>query len=178
MRRFLALALCAALAACDAHPLAAPKTQDPGAQVLMGRYLAASETARARTGEVSIARGGLMFASGAILYTRVLEPRRGHDLIARDGVSYAAAALGASDVLVELRRVTEQRLDSRAQGLCDDATPAYIGLVYGPRGTAVTLLAFSGAEPPGPNATQSRLCATFRYVAPDGARTRQGVLLQ
>jgi hypothetical protein len=38
-------------------------------------------------------------------------------------------------------------------------------------------LVFSGEEPPGPDATQSRLCLTLGFAARDGARTRQGVVL-
>lgn len=171
-------ALCAALMACGAPPSADTDSQSVEPSVLMGRYLAASETAQARTGEVSIERGGLAFASGAVLYTRVLAPRNNYERMARDGATYAAAALGAPDMIVELRRVVEQRLGEGVAGLCEGETPAYVALAYGPRATSVTLLAFSGDEPPGPNATRSRLCGTFVYVAPDGARTRQGVLLR
>jgi hypothetical protein len=39
-------------------------------------------------------------------------------------------------------------------------------------------MVFAGEEPPGPQATQSRLCAIFTYAAPDGARTREGVVLR
>ncbi len=62
-------------------------------------------------------------------------------------------------------------------GLCGATRPHYIALAYAPRATSVTMIVFSGDEPPGPDATQSRICATFAYVAPDGARTREGVVL-
>jgi hypothetical protein len=39
------------------------------------------------------------------------------------------------------------------------------------------MLVFTGEEPPGPQAVGSRVCASFRYAAPEGARTREGVVL-
>jgi hypothetical protein len=41
----------------------------------------------------------------------------------------------------------------------------------------VSMLVFSGDEPPGPEATHSWVCASFRYEAPEGARTREGIVL-
>jgi hypothetical protein len=175
MRLIIAAAL-VALAACGGPPARRDETQSEPA-VLIGRYKAASDNARAVTGDVDIERAGLAFASGAILYTRVLEPRRAHELIAEGGDSYAAAALGPSDLIIELRRVTQQTLREGAQGLCGGDAPAYIALAYEARAADVTLLVFAGEEPPGPRATRSRLCATYAYAAPDGARTRQGVVL-
>lgn len=176
MRSF-AVSLIVLVAACEG-PRAdhlAPPTPD----VLMGQYKAASDSARQHTGDVSIERGGLVFAKGVVLYTRVLDPRRGSDLIARDGDSYAAAALGPSDLTIELRRVTEQSVQEGARGLCGDERPQYVALAYeSVRAAEVTLLAFAGEEPPGPSATQSRVCAAFAYAAPEGARTRQGVVLR
>ncbi|MBL8536344.1 MAG: hypothetical protein JNM59_02950 [Hyphomonadaceae bacterium] len=64
-----------------------------------------------------------------------------------------------------------------AVGVCGATRPAYVALVHDQRATSLTLLVFSGDEPPGRDATQSHICATFAFVAPDGARTREGVLL-
>jgi hypothetical protein len=178
MRRLAVLVLAAALAACSGEasvPQGEAQAAEPTA--LMGQYRAASDTARVVTGDVSIERGGLIFDKGVVLYTRVLSPRRGYDRIARDGDSYAAVAVGAADLTVELRRVTEQRIAAAGHGLCGDDAPGYIALAYEARATQVTLLVFAGDEPPGPDATQSRLCATYAYAAPSGARTRQGVVL-
>jgi hypothetical protein len=176
MRAFAVL-LIVMVAACDV-----PRAGDlssPTPDVLMGQYKAASDSARQLTGDVSIERGGLVFAKGVVLYTRVLDPRRGGDLIARDGDTYAAAALGPSDLAIELRRVTEQTVQDGARGLCGEERPQYVALAYGrARAAEVTLLAFAGEEPPGPSATRSRVCAAFAYAAPDGARTRQGVVLR
>lgn len=163
-------------AACGEAGDGAAQASEPG--VLIGRFRAASETARLATGDVSIERGGLIFDRGVTLYTRLLDPRSAHERIARDGDSYAAAAIGSSDLIIELRRVTDQALSGDTQSLCGADRPGYVALAYEERAANVTLLVFAGDEPPGPRATQSRLCATFAYAAHDGARTRQGVVLQ
>jgi len=167
------LALAASCAPAPAGEAAASETSS-----LEGVYRAASESARTATGTLSIERGGLMFDKGVILYTRTLEPRRAYDRVARDGDSYAAIVVGAGDALVELRRVTEQTLSQGASSLCGAEEPGYAALVYEQRATAVTVLVFTGEEPPGPEATESRLCGTFAYHAPDGARTSEGVVLR
>ncbi len=175
MRVAHALALAAAilLSACEPAPAGGASASTPPA----GRYVAASETSRLRTGDMTIERGGLVFTAGQVLYTRVLDPRRGYDAVARGGDSYAALAVGPSDMAVELRRVTDQTLPAGAQGLCGDEAPAYVALAAAEHAKAVTLLVFAGEEPPGPDAVASRYCGAFAYEAPDGARTRQGVLL-
>jgi hypothetical protein len=63
-------------------------------------------------------------------------------------------------------------------GLCGGERPQYVALAYEARATSVKLLVFAGDEPPGPEATRSRICASFAYAAPSGARTRQGVVLR
>lgn len=177
-----ALLACLALAACGntADPVSRAEANVAPAP-LMGAYKAQSETARAVTGNVRIERAGLSFANGVTLYTRELNPRRGHDLIARGGASYAAAVVGASDVVVELRRVNQQVIAPNAaaiHGACETAEPPrYLALVYEPPGHSVTLIVFTGEEPPGPDATQSRVCAIYGFTAPEGARTRAGVVL-
>lgn len=168
----------AALTACGREE---PQALDAAASEpapLWGDYLAASADARRLTGDIVIERGGLMFSKGVVLYTRTLNPRRGDDLVTREGDTYAAIALGPSDLEIELRRVTEQVLSSGAQGLCGEERPAYVALAHDSRATDITMLVFAGEEPPGPDATLSRLCGAFVYAAPDGARTRQGVLLE
>lgn len=176
MRALFVCMLMALLAGCGEAPDGSANAAEPA--VLTGEYRAASDTARQITGDVSIERAGLIFARGVVLYTRVLEPRRGVDVISTSGDSYAAAALGPADLRVELRRVTQQTVPEGREGLCGELAPAYVALAFEERATTVALLVFAGDEPPSPRATQSHLCATFAYAAPDGARTRQGVLLQ
>ncbi len=173
MRTLCFTLLGAALVACT--QASAPGPDADASAALVGEYRAASETAQQLTGDVAIERGGLVFANGIVLYTRALKPRSGYDLMARDGDSYAAIAVGPGELTVELRRVIEQV--PLSAGLCGAEAPTYAALAYEARATGVTLILFAGEEPPGPQATKSRLCGTFAYVAPDGARTRQGVLL-
>lgn len=168
------LVLCFALLACGE----VLRTRDePQTREVAGRYDAASDTALHFTGDLCIERAGLMFSKGAVLYTRTLEPRRGYDLIALGGDSYASIAVGPAELNVELRRVTQQVLREGAPSLCGEDRPQYVALVHEARATQVTLLVFAGDEPPSSSATQSRLCATFGYVAPRGARTQEGVVL-
>jgi len=120
-----------------------------------------------------VERAGLLFASGAALYTRTLEPRRALDLTAREGQSYAALAVGGADLHVELRRIIDATAPER---VCAER-PTYVALVYGERASGFTLLVFSGAHAPGPGATETVLCASYRYAALHGARTQVGVVL-
>jgi len=174
MRTLFAALSFAALAGCGEAP--APSAEASGMAVT-GFFRAASVTAQERTGDVRVERGGLVFHSGVILYTRALEPRRGDDLISADGDTFAAAAFGASDLRVELRRVTEQTIAEGGQGVCGDRSVGYIALVHDTRATTLTLLVFAGNEPPGPRATESRVCARLGFSAPEGARTREGIVL-
>jgi hypothetical protein len=172
--RFLLFLSLLALAACGE---AGGADEHGGPPTLTGEYLAASSTAREATGAVSIERGGLLFEKGVALYTRTLNPRSGLELVSRDGQSFTTVAAVPTDLTIELRRVTEQVLTGDGESLCGDGEPGYVALAYGERAKTVTLLVFAGNEPPGPNATQSRLCATLAYTMPGGARSSQGVVL-
>ncbi|HVK79652.1 MAG TPA: hypothetical protein VM915_03485 [Verrucomicrobiae bacterium] len=166
--------ICLLLAACGET---LQRRDEPQPHEVLGRYDATSDTALHFTGNLSIERAGLMFSKGAVLYTRTLAPRRGYDLVARGGDSYAAIAVGPGELNVELRRVTQQVLREGAPSLCGEDHPEYVALVSEQRATRVTVLVFAGDEPPSSSATQSRLCATFGYSAPRGARTQEGVVL-
>jgi len=171
---FVALCLLA-LAACGQRPAQDAAATEP--VLLVGEFKAASDTARAISGDIRIERGGLLFSSGIVLFTRTLAPRRGSDVISRDGDSYAAAALGPADLVVELRRVTDQTVPHSRVGLCGAQSVEYIALAYETRAQKVTALVFTGDEPPGPQASRSRLCASYAFAPPAGARTTQGIVL-
>jgi len=177
MRSFVLLLLLAAIAACDAG-IAAQRDPAPPAVhgAMTGLFKASSDAALTATGDLELQRAGLVFSNGVVLYTRTLEPRRGSDVISRNGDSYAAIAVRPAQVAVELRRVTEE-VAPQALGLCGVQRPHYVALLFDDRATSLTVLVFAGEEPPGPDATDSRLCAALAYVAPSGARTRQGVVL-
>ena len=178
MRVLLSALMLLGLSACGRQGSPAIDAAASEPAPLLGEYRAASEDARLITGDMAIERGGLVFSKGAVLYTRILNPRRGDDLVAQEGDTYAAIALGPSDLAIELRRVIDQSLSAGARGFCGDDQPTYVALAHDARGADVTLLVFSGSEPPGPQATSSSFCGAFVYAAPDGARTRQGVLLE
>jgi hypothetical protein len=175
--RFVAATLMLFVLAACGPVVGAPSIEPPAEGRPAGEYKPASNTARAITGAIVVERGGVRFANGTILYTRTLNPRRGGDLIAKNGDSYAAAVVGPGALAVELRRITEQVVPAGVVGLCGAERPQYVALAYDDRATAVTLLVFSGSEPPGPEAVDSRVCARFAYAAPEGARTREGLVL-
>jgi hypothetical protein len=177
MRMIAAAFLMTVLAACGETAAPTAVTTEDQVVAPFGDYKPSSNTARAITGGLVVQRGGVTFGNGVILYTRTLNPRRGGDLIAKNGDSYAAAVVGPGNLVIELRRVTEQVVPEGAVGLCGVEQPQYVALAHDERATTVTLLVFSGEEPPGPEALDSRICARFGYAAPDGARTREGVVL-
>lgn len=176
MRSLFAAALLIALAACEDAAPSAPSERSEAAP-LTGEFKPASNTARGITGDMVILRAGITFENGVTLYTRTLNPRRGGDLIAKNGDTFAAAIVGPGTWDVELRRVTEQALPPGVIGLCGAEQPQYVALAYDARVTSVRMLVFAGSEPPGPEASNSRICARFGYAAPDGARTSEGVVL-
>ncbi len=170
--RLLFLLAALALGACSE----APAPHNEASRPLV--FNAASETARSFTGDVTLEGQRLVFAKGATLTTHPLARREPAEPMSQGGPSFATAALGPPNIVVEVRSVTAQALQQGAPSLCPEGgPPTYVALIYGARSTRVTLMAFNGAEPPGPSASKSWLCATYVYTAPDGVRTRQGVLL-
>jgi hypothetical protein len=176
MRTLIAACLCAVLSACGQASRGEAEASVPA--TLTGEFRAASETARNMTGNLSLERAGLIFDKGVVLYTRTLAPRSAGARISRDGDSYAALLVSSADVPIELRRVTEQTLTGGAEGLCGDEQPSYVAIANEHRSAHLVVIVFTGSEPPGPQATESRLCGTFKYAAPQGARTREGVVLR
>ena len=175
MRRFVVWVCLLALAACgEAAPPEPPSTQEAS---LTGSFKPASNTARALTGAVTVERAGLRFENGVALYTRTLTLHLSGDLIAKNGDSYAAAIVGPGDLEVELRRVVDWNVPDGVVGPCGAARPQYVALAFDERARRMTLLVFSGSEPPGPQALDSRVCARFGYAAHEGARTSEGVVL-
>lgn len=176
MRFLAALAFAATLGACDAHaPQGDAEAAVPAG--LTGRYNASSDTARSLTGGVVISRDGMAFEKGAMLETHRVGLHHGWDLISRDGDTFAAAAVGPSDLSVELRRIRSSQSLRGAPNICGGRPPSYVAITYEAQRADVRLLVFTGDEPPGPEATRSTLCGAFGYAAPSGARTREGVVL-
>lgn len=78
-----------------------------------------------------------------------------------NGQSFAAIASASTDVRVELRRVAAPAHTALCWG---DEPVSYVALAYGEPLTVLSLVAFSGADAPGPNARASTLCATYAYA--------------
>jgi hypothetical protein len=167
----LVLAACGDVRGQHAERAVAQNARDMG-------FKAASETARDFTGDLWVGPNAVNFTKGARLATRTLAPRSADELAARGGDSFAAIALSTGDLEVEVREITAMRLLQGAPSLCaGDLAPSYVALVYGRRDTLVTVIIFTGADEPSPNARDSHVCGAYAYAAPDGARTRQGVVL-
>jgi hypothetical protein len=178
MRIALVIMFLVTLAAC--HEPAAPAVERRAAAegARLGAFRAASATAQNFTGDVVIESGALLFTKGAMLSTVTLPPRGPDEPTVKGGQSFAAEAVGSADLAIEPRRVLRQTLAQGAPSLCTDGgAPTYLALAYGQRATRVTVIMFEGADAPGPQAADSRVCATYGYAAPDGARTSQGVVL-
>ncbi len=176
MRVLIVALLCAALVACGEAREGQAEASIPA--TIMGEFRAASVSARTVTGNLSIERAGLIFDRGIVLYTRTLAPRVASERLARDGDSYAAVLASSGQLPIELRRVTEQSQTGEGAGLCGADRPTYVAIAIEERSAYLNLLVFAGDDPPGPMATQSRLCAHFKYAVPDGARTREGIVLR
>lgn len=170
--RALAISLLLLVAACGGEA----DTGDAHAAEPLGQYRPASENAREISGELSIQRAGLIFENGVVFYTRTLEPRASTERTARDGMSYLALVGGSADGFVELRRVTEAVTAQDGEPICAGERPSYAALVFDRRSQHLTLLIFTGEEPPGPGSTQTTICATLRYTAANAAP--QGVVLR
>ena len=81
--------------------------------------------------------------------------------IAQGGASFSATAQRPPGLRVELRRIA----GAAPEGLCWGDRPAsYVALAHDTPLTAVTLLAFSGADAPGPAAQDSTFCAIYTYA--------------
>ena len=177
MRGFLPLLLAAALAACG-ETQASNEPRHAAADVLVGQYNAASNTAREATGAVSIERGGLLFAKGVVLYTRTLNPRSGLERIARDGDSYAVDR--------HAPHRSHHRTPPRHRTGSHRQRPRPLRR-HGPRLRRARLrrtrhhghaACVRRRRTAGPATRRKAACAhASRYAAPDGARTSEGVVL-
>ena len=81
-------------------------------------------------------------------------------LIAQGGQSFAAAAPSSTATRVELRRITS----AAPEALCGGMAPTHVALVSTEPLTGLQLMVFTGADAPGPNARDSRVCAIFAYA--------------
>lgn len=170
--RFLIATFAFALAACGqtTAPPETPETAAPEAasSAFVGHYTAISNTAMSITGDLDLASDVLSFGKGF----RVEGARIEHALtadtdISADGGTVASGSGNTGILNVELRRVTTVRIaaDARDPQLCGAGTPVTYAIVaHGAENLSV--LIFSGADAPGPNAHDTQLCGIYNYGPP------------
>jgi hypothetical protein len=124
---------------------------------LMG---AMSNTAMGVTGSLTVAADALMFENGFAVQTEYLGVVDATSPVTQGGETFAAAASRQSPLRVELRRISGQ---APAQ-LCGGQSATHIALVHDEPLTGLTLVAFNGADAPGPAARDSAVCATYLYA--------------
>jgi hypothetical protein len=156
------------LAACGQPAAPAPETAPPAVETTpapvealsTGEMGAMSNTAMSLTGSLTVTPTALNFENGFAAQTQTLALVDATTPIAAGGESFAATAPGPTSLRVEIRRITAP---APAQ-LCGGSPAAtYVALASDEPITALTLIVFSGADQPGPQAHDSAVCATFMY---------------
>ena len=160
---FLALSL----AAC-APPAGAPAPEVPSppqSDAVVGTYVAISTTAMSITGDLDLAPNVLSFAKGfRVEGARIESGLTGDTDLSAGGGTIASGSGNTSVLNVELRRVDLVRVaaDARDPQLCGANTPVtHAILAHGAE--TLSVLIFSGADAPGPNAHDTQLCGIFNY---------------
>lgn len=173
--RSLAILIAVMLAACSPPaerapvPAAPPPPQEAPAPP-QGPFAATSRTATAITGDMTFTDAEISFMNGVLVRTTPFSTRSAYDRISiQEDDTFDAVAPGDDTRVVDLRSVDAQDLTGRSDGLCGAETPTYVALVHEIPIRMVSLIAFTGAEAPGPSAVNSSVCATFLYSAPDDA---------
>lgn len=96
--------------------------------------------------------------------------------MSRDGDSYAAVSIAPVESDVELFRVIEVETTGGVS-LCGADQTSFVALSRHGDRSQLVLMAFTGHDPPGPDAAQTRLCGVFGYATPSGPRV-EGVVLR
>lgn len=176
MRRFVVLAALILAACGQPEPPAQEAVADPSApsavhpndlpaDVAYGPLIAVSNTAMSITGDLSYTPALVSFANGIEVRTTRLATGAAFDLMAANGETFDAAAPGADDRTVDLRRVDGQTLTNSPQGgLCGDTAPSYIAILNDVARGDVAVIAFTGADAPGATAVATAVCATYSYA--------------
>lgn len=162
----IALAACGQTAEPPSNPAPTPEAAAPEAPAIAGRFTAISNTAMSITGDLDATADMLSFAKGFRIeggrIDSMLTPNT--DLSAGGG-TIADGSGNMQIQIIELRRIETLRVaaDARDPQLCGEGkTASYAILANG--GETLSLLVFSGAEAPGPNAHDSQLCGIFNYA--------------
>ncbi|MEQ1818092.1 MAG: hypothetical protein ABL871_05725 [Terricaulis sp.] len=170
--RFVFPLIALALAACGQTTAPAPETsatttEAPEATGFVGHYEAMSNTAMSITGALDLAPDVLSFDKGFRMEGARTEAMLTADTDLSAGGGTARDVTGNTGILnMEVRHVDLVRVaaDARDPQLCGAGrTVSYVIVAHGTE--TLSLLVFSGAEAPGPNAHDSQLCGTFNYMA-------------
>lgn len=171
-----ALVLAMMLAACGQAQQPPPTTTEGGAaevgdvaggDTIQGPFTAVSTTAMSITGDMSFSDADVSFMNGILVRTTHVATYSVFDPMAANGDLFDLMAAGDENRTVDVRRVDAQELedDERAQGgLCGSTAPTYVALVHDEPITMLSVIAFTGADAPGRNATNSTVCAVFNYA--------------
>lgn len=172
MRSVFAAFAVLVLAACTqeaAPPPTETTVEAPAPPAITGSFAAMSTTAMAITGDIDIQPDVLSFSKGFRIeggrIDTALEPHT--DYSAGGGTIEDVTGNGGIEA-IELRRVTQVRVaaDAAVQPLCGAGeTATYVVLAKSPE--VLSLLVFSGADAPGPNAHNSQLCGTYNFMPTD-----------
>lgn len=157
--------LLTACGAADAPPADAPATEAPATPapqaLTTGALGAVSNTAMGITGSLTVAPEALRFEKGFTALTETLAVTDATTRISVSGPSFAETAPGPTSLRVEIRRI----ITETPSQLCGVQTRAtYAALASDEPLTALSLILFTGADAPGPDASDSAVCATFSYA--------------
>ncbi len=164
MRAVLA-ALAVTLAACVPPP-APTEAVAPAPPALTGAFEAMSNTATAITGNLDVQPDVLSFGKGFRIEGGRIDTALGPDIdLSAVGGTIADGSGNTSIQTVELRRVDLVRVSADAPDphLCGGVAASHVILANGAE--TLSVLVFSGADAPGPNAHDTQLCGIFNYAA-------------
>lgn len=142
-----------------------------GGDTIQGPFTATSTTSMGVTGDASFSNSQVSFMNGILVRTTHVATYSAYDPMASNGDLFDLAAPGDDDRTVDLRQVNAQEIDDdeRAQGgLCGPSgAPTYVALVHDQPITVLSVIAFTGDDAPGRNATNSNVCAVYSYGVPE-----------
>lgn len=158
-----------ALAACTqpAPPASTPEpaAEAPATPAITGSFVAISTTAMGVTGDLDATPDVLSFALGFRIEGRRIDAELSPNTDLSAGGGTIADGSGNRTIeTVELRRVTEVRIaaDARDPNFCAGQAVTHAILARGTE--TLSLLVFSGADAPGPNAHNTQLCGIYNYA--------------
>jgi len=165
MRAVLAAFAALALVACGEPPAPATESAAPARPALTGSFEAMSNTATAITGNLDVQADVLSFGKGFRIEGDRIDATLGPDTDLSAGGGTIADGSGNTSVqTVELRRIDLVRVaaDAPNPNLCGGVAATHVILANGTE--TLSVLVFSGADAPGPNAHDTQLCGIFNYA--------------